>query len=141
MKSVLIGAIAGVMASTTVLAANPNGVWLSSKGETKVRITDCGGALCGTIVWLKNAVDRNSGRPRTDKLNPDTSKRGRPMLGLQVVNGLRPKDANRWSGEIYNADDGTTHEVVLTMNNATHAVIRGCILAVICKNERWTRVN
>ena len=34
------------------LAADPSGTWLTQGGNSRVRIADCGGALCGTIVWL-----------------------------------------------------------------------------------------
>ena len=141
MKSLVIGALAGVIASGTALAADPTGVWLSQDGDAKVHVTDCGGALCGTVVWLKEPVDPKTGRPRTDKFNPDASKRDRPMLGLQVVHGLRPSGANRWSGLIYNADEGTTHQVDLTVKNPSQAVVEGCIFVVICQNERWTRAD
>jgi len=141
MKSLVIGALAGVIVSSAALAADPTGVWLSQDGDAKVHVTDCGGALCGSVVWLKEPIDPKTGRPRTDKFNPDTSKRERPMLGLPVVTGLRPSGANRWSGLIYNADEGTTHHINLTVTNPKQAIIVGCVLYVICQTERWTRTD
>ena len=34
-------------------AADPAGVWLTQGGNSRIRVADCGGALCGTIIWLK----------------------------------------------------------------------------------------
>jgi uncharacterized protein (DUF2147 family) len=72
-------------------AGAPEGTWLSEDGGTKVLISNCGGnKLCGKVVWLEEPNDRKTGKPKTDALNPDPAKRTRPMLGLQVVNGLAP---------------------------------------------------
>ena len=141
MKSILSGIVASIVASSAAIAGDAKGVWLSQDGTAKVRLTECGGLLCGTLVWLKEPIDPETQRPRTDKLNPDISKRDRPMLGLQVAQGLRPNGADHWSGLIYNADEGKHYQVTLTINSPSHATLVGCILAVICKSERWTRVE
>jgi uncharacterized protein (DUF2147 family) len=123
------------------MAGGAKGVWLSQDGTAKVRLTDCGGLLCGTLVWLAEPIDPETRRPRTDKLNPDIGKRDRPMLGLQVAQGLRPNGTDRWSGVIYNADEGKHFQVTLTINSPSHATMVGCIIMVICKSEHWTRVE
>jgi uncharacterized protein (DUF2147 family) len=123
------------------LAANPEGTWLSQDGGTKVQVTDCGGKLCGTVVWLNKPTDPATGKPKTDKRNPDPGKRARPLLGLQVVNGLRPSGANRWSGLIYNADDGRTYSAHFDVDSATRATVQGCVLMVLCKGQHWTRAD
>jgi uncharacterized protein (DUF2147 family) len=140
LKSILSGILASMVASSAAMAGDAKGVWLSQDGNAKVRVTDCGGALCGTLVWLREPIDPKTHRPRTDQLNPDISKRDRPMLGLQVAQGLRPTGVDRWSGLIYNADKGKSYQVTLTIKNPNQATLVGCILAVICKSERWTRI-
>ena len=138
----LLAAVIGTaLAATPTRAVDPTGVWMSQHGDTKIQITDCGGLLCGTVVWLKEPIDPKTGKPRTDKFNPDASKRGRPMLGLQVVNGLKPTAPGRWSGEIYHADEGFTVRVDLTVQSHRQARLEGCLLAVVCKTERWTRTD
>lgn len=141
MKTLLNIAVATIVASSPAVAADPKGVWLSEEGTAKVRLTDCGGGLCGTLVWLKEPIDPETHRPRTDKFNPDIHKRHRPMIGLQVASGLQPKGPDRWSGPIYNVDEGKSYHVTLTINGPSRATLRGCILAVLCKNEHWTRVE
>ena len=90
-------------AGTAVTAAGPEGTWLSETRDTKVRIVDCGGKLCGRVVWLGEPIDGDTGKPKTDKRNPDPDKRARPLLGLQVVSGMKASGPNRWSGAVYNA--------------------------------------
>jgi hypothetical protein len=38
------------------------------------------------------------GRPKTDIYNIDASKHNRPIVGVQILMGLRPQGANKWSG-------------------------------------------
>jgi uncharacterized protein (DUF2147 family) len=127
--------------ASAALAANPEGTWLSQDGGTKVHVTNCGGKLCGTVVWLNKPIDAVTGKPKTDKLNPDPQKRARPLLGLQVVNGLRPSGPSRWSGLIYNADDGHVYSAHFEVESETRATVEGCVLIVMCKGQHWTRAD
>ena len=98
MKFVCAAAIGLSLLSSAALAGAPEGTWLSEDGGTKVRLANCGGKLCGTVVWLNQPIDAATGKPKTDKLNPDPAKRARPLLGLQVVNGLAASGPDKWSG-------------------------------------------
>lgn len=97
--------------------------------------------MCGTVVWLHEPVDRDTGKPKTDKLNPDPAKRTRPMIGLQVAGGLAPDGPNKWSGRIYNADDGKTYQASFQVESERTAKVQGCVLSVLCKSHTWTRSN
>ena len=79
-----------------------------------------------------------TGKPKTDKLNPDPAKRSRPLIGLQ---GLAPTGPDKWSEQIYNADDGHTYQASLTVPGGNAARVEGCVLAVLCKGQTWTRAN
>ena len=121
-------------------AADPLGTWYTEGRDSQVRIGKCGSALCGTLVWLKepNAED---GQPKTDKENADPSKRSRPLLGVQIVLGLRPSSApDEWDGKVYNAKDGKTYTGSFTMMGPNTAELKGCIM-VFCKSQTWTRAK
>jgi uncharacterized protein (DUF2147 family) len=121
-------------------AADPIGTWLTEEGKATVRVTDCGGALCGTIIALKEPNDPATGKPKVDKNNVDASKRSRPIVGVQLVTGLKPAGANKWTGQIYNPEDGKTYNANVTLQNANAITVQGCILGgVICKTNAWTR--
>lgn len=123
-------------------AADLKGNWLTEEGKATVRIADCGAALCGTIVALKEPNDPATGQPKTDKNNTDTGKRNRPMIGVQIVLGMTPAGADQWKGQVYNAEDGKTYTGSLTLQNANTLKLQGCILGgIICKSSTWTRKN
>ena len=111
-------ALFGITLMAAAQAAMPvTGTWLSADGGTRVRIVDCGGKLCGTVVWLSDPLGAD-GKPKTDRHNADAAKRGRPLLGVTVVQGMAPNGANKWSGEIYNADDGKVYQANVTLVKA-----------------------
>jgi uncharacterized protein (DUF2147 family) len=117
----------------------PSGVWLTQNGDAQVRIADCGGALCGTIVWVKDAVDPQTGRPLTDKHNPDPSKRDRAIVGTTIMFGMRPSGAGRWSGRFYNTRDGGTYDGNLIITGDATVKAEGCML--ICMGETWQKID
>jgi uncharacterized protein (DUF2147 family) len=142
MKFLIAAAIGVCILSSTALAASPEGNWLSEDGGTKVHISSCRGhMLCAKLVWLNHPIDPTTGKPKTDKLNPDPAKRERPLIGLEVVHALTPNGPNTWSGLIYNADDGHTYKAKLTVESDEVAEVKGCVLAVLCKRHTWTRTN
>jgi uncharacterized protein (DUF2147 family) len=141
MKYVYAAAIGLVCWSGAALAGAPEGTWLSEDGGTKVHIANCGGKLCGTVVWLHYPTDQGTGKPKTDEHNPDPAKRGRPLLGLQVVHGLAPNGPDKWSGQIYNADDGNTYSAHMMVPDANTAKVQGCVLGILCKGQTWQRAN
>ena len=123
------------------LAADPTGTWYTGDKDSQVRITNCGGALCGTLVWLKEPNDPATGHPKTDKNNADASKQSRPLLGVQIVLSMRPSGTDQWSGSVYNASDGKTYSGSFTLTDANSAELKGCVLAVLCKSQSWTRAK
>jgi uncharacterized protein (DUF2147 family) len=133
---------AGLLLAPIVAGAQttgPAGVWLTQKGDAQVRVAPCGAALCGTIIWLKDPIDSETGRPITDKLNPDPARRNRPIIGLQIMFGMTPSGQDRWSGHFYNSDDGKTYQGNLVQLGPTSVRAEGCFL--ICMGETWQRVK
>jgi len=141
MRFVCVIATMLIFGSIPANAATPNGIWLSANGRVKVRVTNCEAALCGTVVWLKDPIDSKTQAPRTDKLNPDVGKRDQPLLGLKVVHGLRAQGPNKWSGPIYNADEGRSYNVNVTLISSRKMELEGCVLGVFCKVQTWTRAE
>jgi len=142
MKFPKAAAVGFCLLSSAAHAASPEGTWLSEDGGTKVHISNCAGnKLCATVVWLNHPTDATTGKPKTDKLNPDPAKRARPLIGLEVVHALAPSGPNSWSGLIYNADDGHTYKASLKVDSESVAKVKGCVLAVLCKTHTWTRAN
>jgi uncharacterized protein (DUF2147 family) len=127
--------------SSELQAADANGVWQTEGGKAQVRLGDCGGALCGTIVGLSEPNNPN-GRPKTDENNADPAKRSRPMIGVQILIGMKPQGPNKWAGDIYNAEDGKIYSGSFTLISDTSGKIEGCVMGgLICRGQNWTRAK
>jgi uncharacterized protein (DUF2147 family) len=123
-------------------AADISGVWLTNTGDAHIRMARCGAAMCGTIIWLRNPNDPDTGRPVTDSKNPDPSRRSRPLLGTPVAVSFHPAPGNpdKYVGHFYNAEDGHTYEGSITAPNGNELRVEGCLL-VFCQTQTWTRVR
>src|SRR5947208_10200876 len=112
MTTLRVAAIAlAVLGLCGPACADPIGTWLTENGRSRVKVADCCGALCGTIVWLKEPNDPETGKPKTDKNNSDAEKRSRPLLGVQIVLGMKPSGAGKWAGQVYNRSEEHTSEL------------------------------
>lgn len=129
-----LAAVLVCVSATSAFAGEATGVWLRSSGSAKIKIDKCGAALCGTVVWERS--------PRKDTYNPDPAKRDEPIVGRRVLLGLKPDGADRWKGEVYNAEDGKTYTGYVTLTGANELKLQGCVLGgLICKSDTWSRSN
>lgn len=122
----------------TAQAATLAGTWLTEKGDAHIRISRCGQALCGTIVWIKDKIDSATGKPPVDSSNPDPRKRRRPILGLRIF-AMTKHDAG-WIGQIYNSDNGQSYAGKLTLRGPDSLDVQGCAGA-LCGSETWHRIG
>ena len=124
--------------SVQVQAADPIGLWLTSDGEAKIRITRCEKGICGTIVWLKDPND-SDGKPKTDRENVDQELKKRPMLGLEIFRNLQQLAPNKYQGSLYNPDDGRTYDGQLELGLDGLIKMKGCVFGgVICDDDVWS---
>jgi len=78
----MIGAlVVGIAACGPAAAASsPIGIWLDQTGRGAVEITDCGGKLCGHLVWFKDGKHSKEG------------------CNFQIIGNVKPMGGNRWDG-------------------------------------------
>jgi uncharacterized protein (DUF2147 family) len=141
----LICALAATIVLTVTPAStetniDPTGVWLTEAGDAKIQVSKCGSGICGTIVWLKAPIDPATGKPQVDDKNKDPALAHRPIIGLNIFNGMKPVADNKWSGHIYNADNGKTYASDVTLAASRKLEVRGCVMAILCGGETWTRL-
>jgi uncharacterized protein (DUF2147 family) len=121
-------------------ASEPVGVWQTQAGDARVKISKCGGGICGVIVSLREPIDPATGKPQVDNKNPNPALNSRPIVGLPLFSGMPPVGPGKWSGQIYNADDGGTYASSITLAGADALRVEGCV-GVLCGGETWTRVG
>lgn len=140
-----------VLAPALVWAAPaPQGFWLTQEGTSVVQLEESGGKIGGRIVWLKTPAypasdpPSRSGKPRVDEHNPDPAKRNRRLLGLTIVSGFSPPDAEGRcvGGQVYDPRNGKTYSGTIAMRGQDRLDLRGYVLvSLIGKTSTWTRVD
>jgi|KBSMisStandDraft_5_1062788.scaffolds.fasta_scaffold85755_6 uncharacterized protein (DUF2147 family) len=112
--------------------ASPLGLWQAKDG-VKIRIEPCDQNLCGFIAQTNPPYLK-------DKNNVDPAKRNRPLVGVQVLISMQPSGASKWSGQVYNDDNGRTYSGNLIELGPSTIKIEGCWL-MICGGEELVRVK
>ena len=123
-------------------AQGPIGVWFDHSGRGAVEISPCASGLCGHIVWLQNLNDK-SGRPLRDALNGDTTKRNRPICGLQIIGGLKPQSDGSWDlGWIYDPEQGESFDLELRLLGGGGLQVKGYKgMKFLSETFEWTRAD
>src|SRR6267154_2341967 len=106
--AILVGFLAAPAAQAQA-EGEVSGIWLTQAGDARVRVSKCGEGICGVVVWLRDPIDRATGKAQVDDKNPNPALARRPIIGLSLFAGMRPSGADKWSGQIYNADDGKSY--------------------------------
>lgn len=118
--------------------SGPSGVWLTQAGDARVQVSLCGGGVCGRIVWLRQPIDPKTNKPQVDDKNPKPALQKRRIIGLSIFSGMKASGANKWSGKIYDADDGKTYDANVSVKSADTLEVQGCV-GGLCGAETWTR--
>ena len=125
--------------SAGVALADPRGLWLAQDGA-KVRVSACGAGFCATIAVPKSRLDPETGAAWTDKHNPEAALRGRPLVGVSVIDARTTDGPGRWSGRLYNVDTGNSYAGRLREIDADTIRIEGCVLG-ICGGQNLSRIR
>jgi uncharacterized protein (DUF2147 family) len=92
------------------------------------------------IATPKSPTDPATGGPWTDNNNPDPGQRGRPLAGVAVLYSLMPDGPGKWSGQLYNVDNGQTYVGHLLELDGRTVRVEGCAIG-ICGGQNMTRLK
>ena len=136
MRLSIIAALASAFLAVPAVAqtADPSGVWQSETGDTRVRIARCGDAYCGTIIAVRGETK--------DVNNPNEALRSRNLVGVRMIDEIRPVQGGGFQGQLYNFRDGRTYSGKMNLKSASALELSGCVLGgLICRSQTWTKAN
>ena len=117
----VVWTIASLALAVPAVAADISGEWKRADGRSRIKMSSCGDAMCGTITWLRDA---NSPA----------------RVGQQVFYGLKPSGGG-WSGTAFNPEDGKTYAGKVSLAGSSMTT-SGCVLGgLICKSVDWVRAK
>lgn len=135
---ILAAALALSAVSGTALAQDATGLWLTQTNGGQVEISRCGNSLCGKLVTSNHLKNDSTLK---DEKNKDASLRDRPLKNMQMLYGFTGGPTKWTGGKVYNANDGGTYSGTITMISPNELKLKGCIVAPLCKTEKWTRIK
>lgn len=95
-------------------------VWTRDDGAARIQFSSCGEALCGAVVWLRNASSK-------------------AHVGQKVFFDMTRADQNSWTGRAFNPEDGKIYSGKMVLNGKKLKT-SGCVLGgLICKTVIWRR--
>lgn len=144
MKALLL--LVTILASTGYTAADKAdaiiGVWKNGTGKGHIQIYKNDNKYYGKIIWLKDAMDPATGRPKVDLKNADPEKRNHPLIGLVMLKDFTYDDGEWTDGHIYNPSDGKEYKAYMKLKDYKTLSVRGYIgISLLGKTDTWTRVK
>lgn len=113
-----------------------NGIWQSKSGGY-VQIHPQGDHWVGTVVGSSDGV------ARYDKNNPDPKLKGRRLLDVTLLKGLKYQGDNEWDdGSIYDPNNGKTYSAKATLKGPDTLEVRGYIgISLLGRSQTWHRIS
>jgi uncharacterized protein (DUF2147 family) len=125
-KSLLLTAACSAMTVFSIshaqAASDPTGVWINDTGRGAVEIKNCGKALCGHVVWVKDPNDTKG-------------------CGKQIIGEAQSVGGGVWdNGWVYSPEKRKNFDVELTpLKNGTLQVVGYMGTKLFSKTMIWTR--
>ena len=129
MKRTIIAAIVGIGFAGTAMAADPAvGVWKTQPDDgayAHVKMTPCGGAICGTIQRTFNA----SGEYKSEN------------IGKQLVIDMKPDGSGKYAGKVWRPSNNKIYIGKMTVAGNS-LKLAGCVAGgLLCSKQDWQRVQ
>lgn len=147
MKRNLVSLIVMVLFATAAFAQREKNqiekIWYNQEKTSKIEVYLAkDGKYYGKIVWLKEPNDAETGKPRTDKENPDEKLKATPLMNSLILRGFSvdPEDKNLYTGgTVYDPKNGKTYCGKLTFKGTT-VDLRGfiCSASFLGRTSTWT---
>lgn len=110
------------------------GLWLNPENGSNIEFYKCGGE--GLCAKLTKVTDGQA----TDDKNPDAAKRSQPIIGLVIMENAK-KSGAKWSGTLYNRENGKSYSGTITVKSKDAVDLSGCVAAILCRTVTWTRIK
>jgi uncharacterized protein (DUF2147 family) len=116
-------AAAVALGGSVVAQDGPLGVWIDHTGRGAVEITDCGGNLCGKVVWVADQANAKG-------------------CGLQILGDVKPMgDGTFDEGWIYDPDKDAKYDVELVPQGNKMKVVGYAGVKLFSQTFTWTRAT
>jgi uncharacterized protein (DUF2147 family) len=141
MKKIFLSMVMMTLAAAAVSAQDVIGKWKLDDGSAIVEVYRSGDSFNGKIVWLEKPTE-DDGSPAVDSNNPDKALQSRPIMGLNMLHGLKQKGGEYSGGSIYDPGNGKTYNCSMKVEGDVLKV-RGSLdkRGLLGRTMDWFRVK
>ena len=93
----------------------------TSRIRSRIAAARCAGRSSG---WGSRPIRTPESR-RPTRTIPTPRQRSRPLIGTQIMLGMKPAGTGKWAGQVYNAEDGKTYSGNLTFTGGNSLQFAG----------------
>jgi uncharacterized protein (DUF2147 family) len=112
------------------LAAGIEGHWTNPKHTTLVHVTRCdGNSYCAIVLKASAKAQANARKGGT-----------RNFIGTEILR-VRDSGDGKFKGKAFDPESNMHVPATVRFVDAGTIEIQGCALFVICKTQRWTKVD
>lgn len=141
MKKLLATIALGVFATVSMQAQSVVGKWKTIDDETGkaksiVEISEKNGVYSGKVIEiLSDKKDAKCEKCPSDR-------KGKPVKGLTIINGLKKDGAEFSGGKILDPVSGKEYKCIIKLNGANKLDVRGYVgISALGRTQTWQRVN
>lgn len=142
-NTIFTALITAATAYTASAQSHPiEGFWMSEKEKTKIQFYKApDGTYAAKLAWFTPPKGEDM-RTKVDKHNPNEALRNRPLLGSDILYGLRPAGKNEYEkGKAYDPSSGKNYDCKVTVHSPQKMTMRGFIgFSLIGRSVEWVRV-
>ena len=131
MKHILLS-LAGIALAAAPAAAQAafEGRWANPKKSVIIEVAPCGNAHCGTVVWASPKAKANARKGGTEDL-----------VGTRLITGIRAAGNGIYKGRGFVPKQNIHAPATIRQSGPKTMIVKGCVLGLICKEQRWTKVS
>ena len=143
-RSAVLFFLVAILATPLTAQTTPVGFWRTvsdkdGRPTAVIEISKNGDYLVGTVREVLISVDS------ADRFCSQCtgSRKGQPIIGMQILWGMRP-DGNEWSGgAILDPDNGRVYKAIMRLtDDGRKLIVRGFIgFSFLGRSQTWTRVE
>jgi uncharacterized protein (DUF2147 family) len=117
---IIAALFSSVTFASVAQADDASGLWLRDNGESKVKISACGAALCGYVAWVKDPAKQAG-------------------VGKKIFYDMVSAGDGKWSGKAFNPEDGKTYSGTMQLKG-DKLTTAGCAFGgLVCRSVNWIR--
>jgi uncharacterized protein (DUF2147 family) len=120
------------------------GVWeqvneKTGEAQSTITISQSGGVFVGRVT----SIFAKPGKPDNPVCNCQGALKGRPIKGLQIIEGMKQSGLSYSDGTILDPESGTVYNATMQLSpDGKHLTVRGYVgISAFGRSQTWNRIH